>query len=66
MAARRKKKRSISSLISATECCRRARREAVLKTRLCALSVRPGDVELGTPPRLVSASLPGISERVKD
>lgn len=26
----------------------------------------PGDVELGTPPRLVSASLPGISEHVKD
>lgn len=39
MAARRKQKRSISSLISAIECCRKAGREAVLKMVPCALLV---------------------------
>lgn len=39
MAARQKQKRSISSLMSATECCRRAGPETVLKKLLCVQSV---------------------------
>lgn len=42
MAARGKQKRSTSSLISATECCRKARPEAALKMRPRALSVSCG------------------------